>query len=163
MKMTNNELVEKFFNGVGCKHTLNRISTMNEIFSYKTLILHYDSINNKYYLNIANYSVTTSKLQREIMNFLVNKNVVYYYGRNYGQNYDNEDFQIKPVMEYKINDKEKIIIDLYKNNENLDFYLLHNAFISKINRKILKDKQTKEPYIRLYGTKYYIKDFTKLK
>jgi hypothetical protein len=58
------ELHEPFKHGYSMR--AERSTTMYQVFSYGTLIASYEMLNNIWYVNLAKYSVTTSKQQNII-------------------------------------------------------------------------------------------------
>ena len=96
--MKNIDVVKDYFNNYN-SHTQNVYSVNENLINYNTILVHYED--NTYYVNISYYSVTTSKIQSYINGFLCGKNVVRYYGNRYGDNYKDENAQIKELAQIK--------------------------------------------------------------
>lgn len=160
--MKNYDVVKAFFSyGRGCNTLHLRYNkSFDELVNYSTILLKRDCIDKILYVNISRYSVTTSKIQSYINEFLNSEDlddfkIIYYYGGRYGDCYDSKVCQLKHCFSSTFNyDTYKII--KFENTNYLDSdYLTIARFYKKayLNNKICKIFNKKKPYIKIDGHK----------
>lgn len=147
--MKNIDVVKGFFEMSRSKHTLNLHynMTFNELVNYNTILLKRDPIKNIIYVNITYYSVTTSKIQSYINEFLNSRytddyQIMYYFGNRYGDNYMDV---VKEYYSYGYNDNYYYFIKFTDESvQLLRFY--KKAYL---NSKYCKIFNKKDPYIKI--------------
>ena len=160
--MTNERVIANYFKSNKNCHSLNVYSTYSDLINYNTIMVHKED--DIFYVNISYYSVTTRKIQSYINREIAyrTEKIIYYYGNKYGDNYKDEDSQVKIIEYFDATNNSGCGISKI-DDEKVTFYNFYYNCISNAITRTLKTDKEGRIYFSYNKNKWYLDEIMRKK